>query len=98
MKLTLFKTPKPKRFDYSPLYYNEREDRRNRTRKITEELRAADENILDTESLRANMHDRWQKNRRTKKNEFMGSRGISLVIVLIVLLLVAYFIFYLPIF
>ena len=98
MKLTIFKTPKPRRFDYSPRYYDEREDRRKRTKKIADELRSGSDGILDTEGLRANMHERWQKGRKASKSDLMGSRGMNLVIIVAVLLLVAYLIFYLPIF
>ena len=57
MRITMFKTPKPKRFTYKPRYYDEEKDRLERKKAEM----GLDSNVSHQESLRLQMSKRWRK-------------------------------------
>lgn len=56
MRIVLFKTPKPRQFNYKPRYYNPEKDR---LEKRKAELGLQTE-LTHRETLRAQMHGRWR--------------------------------------
>ncbi len=88
MRLTLFKTIKPKKFNYSPRFYDP-------DKEALEKRKAAlglDSNLSDSEKLRLKMDQRW----RGAKNQAQPNpfRNISLLIYIGVIGFGVYFIFF----
>lgn len=98
MKLVIFRTPKPRTFEYQPRYYDEREERRQRTRDIQAELSNPRTGKPDLDKVRADIRDKWQRKRSIKRRDIMGSKGMSIALAVIIVLLFLYIIFFVPIF
>ena len=86
MKITFFRTPRPKQFSYPPRYYDEEKERREQRRK---ELGLSNEKAdfksqITTNWRRFKKHDRGRK----KKAE------ISVFIYLLIVAMLIYFIFF----
>jgi type VI protein secretion system component VasF len=86
MKITFFRIPKPKQFQYPPRYYDEEKERREQRRR---ELGLSGEkpdfrSQISTNWRRINRHDR--KRRQTA--------GISVFVYLLIVAMLIYFIFF----
>ena len=86
MKLVFFHIPKPKQFDYKPLYYDKEKDEREQRKK---ELGISNSNDKTT-LFRGDLQRRWKKDRATQKRRQSKMRFL---IYLIILFLTVYLFF-----
>lgn len=87
MKLVFFSRPKPKQFDYKPIYYDKEKDEREQRKK---ELGITDsEDHLD--QLRARLSRKWRYERNQDKKRYSEIRTI---IYLLVVAMAVYLIFF----
>jgi hypothetical protein len=88
----LSKTFKNKRFDYSPMYYDERKERLDLKKK---EIEAMETQSLSEEDrkriLRSNMQSSWTRSQNTQKQK--QSANLRVLLLIGVLLALGYFIF-----
>lgn len=85
MRISFFKTSKPKRFDYKPLYYDPKKDNANKN-----DSTSSIENNYKSE-FRAKLEDSWAiGNRRTRQNRGFISQK-SLIIYIAIALMLLYF-------
>jgi len=86
MQIVFFKRPQPRQFDYKPRYYDEEKERKEKRRKAIEEGDTG-----NPENFKQDMQRRW---RRVDKQNRNKSRGVNLLIYLIVAALLVYFVFF----
>ncbi len=86
MALTFFKTPKNKKFNYKPVYYDKKKDEREKRQKSAIE----DEPDNYEDALRARMQARWKRNAGAKEKRTSNTR---LIIIILALALVLYLFF-----
>jgi hypothetical protein len=88
----LTKTFKNKRFDYSPMYYDERKERLALKKKEFEKLDNEQINAEDRKSiLRSNMQNSWARSQHAQKQK--QSSNIRVLILIGILLALGYFVF-----
>jgi hypothetical protein len=88
----LNKTFKPKQFDYSPMYYDERKERLELKKAQFERL--SDEELSDEERrnmLRQSMHETWDRSKHAQQQRY--SSNMRTIILLVVIVVLGYFIF-----
>jgi hypothetical protein len=88
----LNKTFKPKQFDYSPMYYDERKERLELKKAQYERL--SDEELSDEERrnmLRQSMHETWDRSKHAQQQRY--SSNMRTIILLVVIVVLGYFIF-----
>jgi hypothetical protein len=89
VKFRLFKTPKHRVFDYSPLYYNKKKERIEKLKREKERLKnRTDQEIIDESIIKNNLKDSWQKERKSQNK----SSKIRYAVILTVLFTIAYLI------
>jgi hypothetical protein len=86
MKIVFFKTPKPKAFEYKPLYYDEEKERKEKRRQELEKSGTG-----DTSFVRGEIDRRWRREDRQNRSK---SRGINLLVYAVIAALLIYFIFF----
>jgi hypothetical protein len=87
MAITFFKTPKNKRFNYRPVFYDPKAEERNQKLKS-----AVEDNPENYEqALRDRMHVRWKRSSGANERKVSNQR---LVIILVVLAVLVYLIFF----
>ena len=87
MKLVFFKRPKPKTFEYKPLYYDkEKNDREKRKRELGLD-NSHDKNIM----MRGELQSRWRKDATKNKSKSSNTRFF---IYLLIAVMSVYLIFY----
>lgn len=87
---SFFKLPKPRKFDYKPLYYDPvKERRQERNRQIERELGLDKDKKYVSRIYHGIFRDQIKRNLKTER-----SSNIRLIIIFIILLLLAYLIFY----
>ena len=86
MKIVFFRRPKPRQFKYSPRYYDEEKELQEKRRKAMENAESG-----DTTFLRDEIKMRWKKADSQNRKK---SKGINLLIYLIIAALLIYFIFF----
>lgn len=87
-----FKLPKPRKFSYSPLYWDpEKEEREDRVRRIKQEMGIGDPSGPARTTIRRGSFRQASKKTRVKANR---SSNIRLLVILAVLFLIAYLLFY----
>lgn len=86
MALTFFKTPKNKKFNYRPLYYDQKKEERDLR------LKSALEDDRDDyeQALRERMRMRWKRTAGAREKKASNQR---LILVLIVIFLLFYLVF-----
>lgn len=89
MKISFFKTAKPKEFNYSPLYYNERKEELEKIRKSVEVKEGGD----TVERMRVNLERSW-RNRRDRQQHKAPVSRIRLLAYLAAIALFIYFMFF----
>jgi len=77
MKLVFFRTPKPRRFDYKPLYYDkEKEEREQRKKEL---------GIIDStdhmDKFKADLQRKWRYERQAKKQRTSELRTVIYVMI-----------------
>lgn len=88
MALIGFRTPKPRKFDYKPLFYNKSDDEfEGKMKKIIE---GSQEPVSG--DLRQKMEQSWKRRRNTESRTLKNMRGLAIAIALVFLLL--YLIFF----
>lgn len=87
MRLTLFRTPQHKRFSYAPRYWDERKEE---IEKIRKRYQAADESDAG-ERARLMIRGRWK--RRVDQNTRRKSSAITLLVYVLLIALLAWYIF-----
>ncbi|MBE0661214.1 MAG: hypothetical protein IH597_02000 [Bacteroidales bacterium] len=85
MKISFFKTAKPKEFKYTPLYYNERKEELEKIRKSVEAKEGDDQ----VERMRVNLERSW----RTRRDRQQRKAPVSSVRLLLYLAAIALFIY-----
>lgn len=89
MRITFFKTPRPKEFNYMPRYYDERkEEADERQKRIEKELSASNNGEYVSGITRGSMQRRFAERRRGKR-----SSTIRLLVIIAILFLLTYFLF-----
>lgn len=92
MALKFFHTPKNRQFNFKPRYYDEqKEDLENRIEQIKRELGQNDPNN-DKKTYTSNIKGRMKGTLRRTRNTQQKS-NIRLILIIIVLSLVAYYVF-----
>ncbi len=88
MALTFFKTPKNKKFNYRPIYYDQKKEEREKRMKS-----AIEEGATDYENaLRERMQMRWKRNSGFKDKRASRQRLIIIVSVILLLFYLVFFI------
>lgn len=89
MALIGFRTPKPRKFDYKPLFYNKADDEfEGKLKKVME----GSPEEGDSGDLRQKMEQSWKRRRNTESRTVKNMRGLAIAIALVFLLL--YLIFF----
>jgi cytochrome c-type biogenesis protein CcmH/NrfG len=90
--ITFFKTPKPKRFEYTPQYYDARKEAlQEREKQIKQEMGLADDDAQRVSLIRGQMRRQYEQKMKGRINK--GS-SLRLVVIFIILCLLAYYMFY----
>ncbi len=93
MRVVFFKTPKPKQFSYTPRYYNpDKEALMERQQQIKQEMGLSDENTPRVSLIKGQLRRQYES-RRKRGIKVKNTR--RLIIILAILLLLAYYMFYL---
>lgn len=93
MKISFFKTGKPKEFSYRPLYYNERKEELEKIKQM-----AGDQSEVELpERLRIKLQHSWHDRHNRRRGKTPVS-NIRLLVYLAALALFIYFIFFARIF
>lgn len=87
MKIVFFKRPKPKQFDYKPLYYDKEKDEREQRKK---ELGLTDSED-HMEQLRSQIKRKWRYEREARKKR---TSELRTVLYLVIVGLFIYLIFF----
>ena len=87
MAITFFKTPKNKKFNYRPLYY----DQNKEERKLRLQTALEDESKDYESALRERMRMRWKRNAGAKDKRASNQR---LVVIIVVIMLLFYLVFF----
>ena len=88
MALTFFKTPRNKKYNYRPVYY----DKKKEESKERLESTIKDKDDGDYESaLRAKMQNRWKRTAGAKEKKTSNTR---LVVIILAITLLLYWIFF----
>jgi cytochrome c-type biogenesis protein CcmH/NrfG len=91
--ITFFKTPKPKRFDYTPQYYDARKEAlKQREQRIKQEMGEADEDAPRVSLIKGQMRRQYEQKISGRANR--GS-ALRLFVIFIILCLLAYYLLYL---
>lgn len=87
MKIVFFKRPKPKQFNYKPMYYDPVKEEMEERRKELEGISEGDPRAR----LKAEMRRKWRNRDDSTPSTY---KGISIIIYLLVVILSVYFIFF----
>lgn len=77
MKIVFFKRPKPKQFDYKPLYYDKEKDEREQRKK---ELGLTDSED-HMEQLRSQIKRKWRYEREARKKRTSELRTVLYLVI-----------------
>ncbi len=88
MKIVFLRRPKPKQFDYKPIYYDKEKDEREQRRK---ELGLADDEAGQRKLFRGELQRRWRGDNYKKEKE---NQRKKVLIYLILAGFVTYYIFF----
>ena len=87
MKIYFVRTPKPKRFNLKPRYYDEEKEKREQ-RKVELGLSSSDDPSI---RLRSRIQHEWHKDSRRKKKKTDATRTIFYLVLLIILIYLIFF-------
>lgn len=88
----LNKNFKPRRFDYSPMYYDERKERLELKKAEFQRLRDAEMDPEEREALlRQNMKQTWSRAQHNQQQKY--SANVRTLIILAIIIALGYFIF-----
>ncbi len=86
MALTFFKTPKNKKYNYKPVYYDQKKEEREKRLKAVSE----DDPEAYAEALRDRLDLRWKRNAGTRSRKASNQR---LFVILLIMFLLVYLLF-----
>lgn len=86
MALTFFKTPKNKKYNYKPVYYDQKKEEREKRLKAVSE----DDPEAYAEALRNRLDLRWKRNAGARSKKASNQR---LFVILLVMFLLVYLLF-----
>ena len=91
--ISFFRTPKSRKFDYSPVFYDERKEAlKERERQIRQEMGLSDDDTQRVSVLKG----QFRKQHQSKKTQKSGKdRNIRLATIIVILFLLSYYIIYL---
>ena len=87
MKIVFFKRPKPRKFNYKPLYYDPVKEEMEERRKELEGISEGDPRAR----LKAEIRRKWRRNDEERPST---NQGIRIIIYLLIIALSVYFIFF----
>lgn len=87
MAIVFNKTPKNKKFNYRPLYYDQKKEEREKRMKTA--LEEGEENY--EQALRDRIQNRWKRNVGSKERKASNQRLIIIVLVIAMLFYLAFF-------
>jgi len=87
MGLVFFNRPKPRKFDYKPVYYDQEQDEMEERKKELGLLEKGDSHA----NLKADIRRKWKRGDST---ETVTNKAIRSIIYMVILLLSAYLIFF----
>lgn len=88
MAITFFKTPRNKKFNYKPVYYDQKKEEMARLKKT-----AIEEGSDDYEAaLRERMRMRWKRSSGTQERKASRQRLVIIIVVIFMLFYLAFFI------
>jgi hypothetical protein len=88
--ISLFRIPKPKRFKYEPVFYDERKEAlKEREQQIKQELGIADETLPRISNIKGKFRSQFKRNKSTSNKS-----NVRVAIILVVLLVLTYFFFF----
>jgi len=93
MKISFFKTGKPREFSYKPLFYDERKEELENIRKSVQEESSGN----TSERVRVQIERSW-RDRRNRQRRKTPVSSLRLLIYLAVIALVIYFLYFAKIF
>lgn len=90
---SFFKTSRNKQFEYRPMFYDERKERRTEMERLAkEELSGSAEDDRRGDRLRNKLNQRWERNSRTDRKQIMAQQRLRFMAILAFLgVLVWYF-------
>lgn len=88
MAITFFKTPKNKRFNYRPLYYDQKKEEREKRLKSALE----DDSMDYEEALRDRMRMRWKRTAGSRDKRASRQRLVVIIFVIVLLFYLVFFI------
>lgn len=94
MKIIAFRTPKPHRFDYKPLFYNPDKEKLERQIKLSKQLGDSKNPSYDKSDFREEMRSRWEGSRRKKQSSFFAGSSILLLLAAFALIFVMLYLVY----
>lgn len=79
MRLRFLHTPKPKQFEYKPLYYDEKKE------KLEQRLKEMnnDPQEYNPDRFRAKLSEKFQERRKMEKKKIFNSRSIIYIVILV---------------
>lgn len=90
--ISLFRTPRPKQFKYTPIFYDpNKEALKLREQQLKQEMGIADEDTPRVSLIRGQMRGYYERKVRGNRN---AKSSLRLVIILIILSLIAYYLLY----
>lgn len=91
MKIVFFRRPKPKQFDYKPIYWNpEKEEQEERRRRI--ERAGGLKNIDDIkDDLRYNINRQWRRGKQESTRSFNTLRFLIYLFMIVFFVYVIFF-------
>ena len=88
----LFRTPKPKPFNYSPIFYDpNKEALKEREQQLRQEMGVTDESAPRVSMIRGQMRSYYKRNVKGKSRSTVNLR---LIVIFIALCLIAYYLLY----
>lgn len=92
MAIYFFRTPKPKKFHYQPVFYDpEAEELKLREQRIKQELGLSDDEAKRVSMIKGQFKRQYEQRRMGRKS---GMSSIRLLVILAILVLLSYYIFY----
>ncbi len=92
MRISFFKTSKPKQFGYRPLYYDERKEELEQIKQSAK----TEQSDATVQRMKVKLHRSWHQ--RQSRHRSTRSSSVRLLIYLLLLFLIVYFMFFAKIF
>jgi hypothetical protein len=88
--ISMFRTPKPRQFKYTPIFYDERKEAlKEREKQLKQELGISDDQSSRVSLIKGRIRAGFRRSAKERSKS-----NLRLIIIFIILVLVAYLIFY----